>query len=109
MTPREPAMRQWPEGVPAGFFDVPCGEIDAIAEELALRGVPFRAEHHRPIPGWQLVYQAACGEVSVVWSPFSYGSSLGLLEAWDYDERGDPRGWLSAAAVLNLYPPEGAR
>lgn len=33
--------------IPDLFDDcsVPCSEIDALAEELALRGVPFMAEH----------------------------------------------------------------
>ena len=56
--------------------------------------------------GWQLVYPSGGGLVSVIWSGISYGSDLGLLEAWGYDHRHDPRGWLCAGDVLAMYPPE---
>ena len=103
------------EPVPQGALDfrVPCPEIDALAEELALRGVRFEAEHHvvptghRGIDAWHVVYPGAAGRhVSVIWSPLSYGHKYGLLEAWDLDERSDPRGWLTAGDVLRMYPLE---
>lgn len=103
--------------IPDLFDDcsVPCPEIDALAEELALRGLPFMAEHDALPCGrgtfetWHIIYGRAGGEVSVIWSSISSGHRYGLLEAWDLDERSDPRGFLTAGDVLNLYPPEVAR
>lgn len=96
-----------------GRWDVPCPEIDAICEELVLRGVPVRVERFRDYAcrdedhayGWHLVYQGEQGRVSVIWSASSWGQMLGLLEAWDYDERSDPQGYLTAANVLRRFPP----
>lgn len=99
----------------AGDFETPCAELDALAEELALHGVPFRVQRMRvsslygkPLPpsGWQLVYPCGGAPVSVIWSFQSYGHQAGLLEAWDFDDRSDPLGWMDAGEVLRKWPPE---
>lgn len=86
---------------------VPCPEIDALAEELALLGVRFVVEGPRAVPGWHIVYDSTMGDVSVVWHPWSYGNDKGLLEAMPQDvSHPDAVGWLTAGDVLRLFPPE---
>lgn len=107
-----------------GDWSVPCAEIDALAEELAIRGVRFFAERMEFLTGepdatcgWHLVYRCAGADVSVIWSFASYGAELGLLEAMGPYTEPDGvaegcgntvRGWLSAGDVLRTWPPEVA-
>lgn len=96
----------WGDG---SAYEVPCAELDALAEELVLMGCPIYAERvdlWDRFYGWHLTYRGHGGTVSVIWSRVSSGSEAGLLEAWDYDERNDPKGWLTAGEVLRMYPPE---
>ena len=107
MSPRETSLSAV---VRDGEYAVPCAEIDALAEELVLRGAPFLCgpmEFEGGTCGWHVVYRCAGHEVSVIWSFASYGSKLGLLEAMPIGvDHADPTGWLCAADVLRMYPPE---
>ena len=120
MSPREGSLVA---SLLPGEWSVPCAEIDALAEELAIRGARFIAERMEFLTGdpdatcgWHVVYRCAGRDVSVIWSFASYGSKLGLLEAmgpsmasYDTDNTGIVvRGWLSAGDVLRTWPPEVA-
>lgn len=85
--------------------DVPSSELDALAEALVLQGVPFRFEGPDTTFGWHISYRSARGwQVSVIYSPISYGHKFGLLEAASLPVR-DVQGWLTAADVLREFPP----
>lgn len=121
MSPREGSLVA---SLLPGDWSVPCAEIDALAEELAIRGARFLAERMEFLTGepdatcgWHVVYRCAGGDVSVIWSFASYGAKLGLLEAMGPSKSpGDAadatgsvvRGWLSAGDVLRIWPPEVA-
>ena len=106
----------WPRAEEmVGAFEIPSAELDVLAEELALRGVPFLADRMSVAPidggpsltlGWHVVYPSGGRRVSVIWSRVSYGHQFGLLEVWDYDEGEGPRGWIDAGEVLRTWPPD---
>ena len=97
-----------PDGVPVvdwSSCDVPCAELDALGEELALRGVSFIVMSPSFTIGWQVIYQGEDGwPVSVIYNPMSNGHKAGLLEAARMPVR-DVMGWLNAVKVLREFPP----
>lgn len=94
----------------ARFYAEPCPEMDALAEELVLRGVPIRLLRgpEQGLVGWQLGYATPQAYVLVSWTIFGMGHERGLLEATQVCPPGETLGYLTAGDVLRVWPAEGA-
>ena len=83
-----------------------CPEMAKLRETLDQMGVTWRDLSHNvgPLQVLRTRYEGQSGEVSVIYGPFTYGSTEGHLEVWEFGK--EPQGHLTAELVLEKYPPK---